>query len=77
MIWQGQYNAILAILFFAGVGIAVATGSVEIGVATVVIFFAIRIVVGILNILFMAFLGRPLIYDIKVLKDKRGADFGE
>lgn len=77
MIWQGQYNAILFILFMIGLVIAFVNSSVEIGIATFVLILAIRIVVWIVNILFMAFLGRPLVYDVKILNNKRGADFGD
>jgi len=73
MIWRGQYTAILALIFIAGVVVSFIMESVEPGFAALTFVILAHVGVGVINLLFRAFLGRPLVYDVKIMSDDRGA----
>jgi len=76
MVGQRLYHALLLILFVIGLAIAIATGSLEIAVGAFLLVIGVRVIVGIVNVVCTAFLGRPLVYDMKTVGDKKGGDLG-
>ena len=75
MFWAGQVNAVLAIVTFGGVFlIGVAFGPGE-AVAWFFFMFAVRVCMKIVDLVWTAATGSPLIYQVKILEDpKRGRD---
>ena len=67
MFWKGQFNAILALVFFAGVGISAFTGVWEWAISLGLFVVLVKLLTGVLNMLFKAFLGFPLVYDVKTV----------
>lgn len=74
MIWAGQYNAILVVLLVVGIALAVVLGNLALALSTVVLVIVLRFCVGVLNILFKAFSGKPLIYETKLFLRERDAE---
>ena len=73
--WLGQLNAIL---FLCAIGSAIAgylAGSIALCLWLAGALIAMRLVLGILNILSMAFRGRPLLYRFLAMRN-RGGDWG-
>lgn len=74
MFWAGRVNAVLAIATFGGVFfIGVFVGPAE---AAAWFFFMIfvRVSIKIVDVLWTAVTGNPLVYQVKVLDPKRGRD---
>jgi hypothetical protein len=69
MIWRGQYLAILAVITLVSIGISAYKGSPAIAFLTIIVVIFLRIGIGIIDLIFKAFTGKPLIYDVKILDD--------
>lgn len=72
MIWYGQYNAILIVTLVVGFLLAYIADNASIGVGVFMLVVLVRIFTGVINLLFKAFLGRPLVYDTKIMVRKDG-----
>lgn len=74
MFWAGQLNAILLIATFGGtflIGILFGAGE---GVAWFFFMFAVRVAIKLVDVVWTAFTGSPLVYQVKVLPTRRGGD---
>ena len=70
MIWRGQYHAILAVIALVSIGISAYKGDPKIAVVTVVLVILLKIGIGLIDLIFKAFTGKPLIYDVKIIDDR-------
>ena len=77
MFWAGRVNAVLAIVAAIGVVICWAVQGPAGAAGWLLIMFVIRIAIRILDTLWTAATGNPLIYQVKVLDPQRGRPDGE
>ena len=74
-VWIGQLNAILFLCAVAATIAGYLAGSIALCLWLAGVLVAIRVVLGILNILSMAFRGRPLLYRFLLMRGRNG-DWG-
>ncbi|KJS37291.1 MAG: hypothetical protein VR70_12705 [Rhodospirillaceae bacterium BRH_c57] len=72
MIWYGQYNAILILILLAGIIVSFMVEEPGFAIITFALVIFLRICVGFINLLFKAFVGRPLVYNTKIMHTKTG-----
>lgn len=74
MFWAGRVNAVLAIVAFIGLVLCWAVQGPAGAAGWLIIMFAIRIGIRILDTVWTAITGDPLIYQVKLLDRDRGND---
>lgn len=79
MFWAGRVNAVLGIATFGGMFLIGALFGVGEGVAWFFFMFAVRVSLKLLDVVWTAVTGSPLVYQVKILPDRqpRGGDDGQ
>lgn len=74
MFWAGRVNAVLAIVACVGLFVFWAIQGPAGAAGWLIIMFAIRIGIRIIDVIWTALTGDPLIYQTKILDRDRGND---
>lgn len=74
MFWAGRVNAVLAIVAAVGVIVCWAVQGPAGAAGWLIIMFAVRVAIRIVDVIWTAVFGDPLIYQVKVLDRDRGND---
>lgn len=74
MFWAGRVNAVLAIVAAAGVVICWAVQGAAGAAGWLIIMLLVRIGIRILDVIWTALTGDPLIYQTKILDRRDGSD---
>ena len=74
MFWLGRLNAILSIVTFVGLCIVWAIQGPAGAMGWLIIMLLVRVGIRILDVVWTALTGNPLIYQVKVLDRRDGND---
>jgi hypothetical protein len=74
MFWAGRVNAVLAIVAFGGLVLFWALGGPVVALGWLFVMLGVRIAIRILDVVWTALTGNPLIYQTKVLPPRGGDD---